>query len=257
MESGLLNPSFPVRLRQRYRIRAHLTRRIRWFGFTLSSLNIVLLAFLVFDMPLGIAADELPQRLVGFAGEITDLGTLAVILTASVTVLIAAAVIGRSLKNRRRRYRMTILTQMAIYLGLSVVFASSLTHVLKLAIGRARPLLYDSQGILGFRPFANDFLFESFPSGHSTHIGAVFTALALMFPRFRLLFFALGLWLGATRIILGVHYPSDVAAGLAIGAWFAFATAILFARFGILFVLPENGWPLPRFAGMHLPFRRK
>ncbi len=243
-------PSFPVRLRQRYRMRAHLARRIRWFGFTLSSLNIVLLAFLVFDTPLGIAAKELPRRLVGFAGKITDLGTLAVILTASATVLAAGVIIGRRLKNRRRRYRMAMLTQMAVYLSLSVVFASSVTHILKFAIGRARPLLYDSQGILGFQPFADDFLFESFPSGHSTHVGAVFAALALLFPRFRLMFFALGVWLGATRIILGVHYPSDVAAGLAVGAWFAFATAILFARFGILFILPENGWPRPRFAGM-------
>ena len=255
METGLQSahhPSLPARLRERYRTRSHLTRRIRWVGFTLSSLNIVLLAFLVFDTPLGIAADELPHRLIGFAGNVTDLGTLAVILTASVTVLIAAMVIGRKMRNRRRRYRMAVLGQIAVYLGLSVVFASSFTHVLKFAIGRARPLLYDSEGILGFHPFANDFLFESFPSGHSTHIGGVFAALALLFPRYRLMFFALGIWLGATRIILGVHYPSDVAAGLAVGAWFAFATAILFARFGILFILPENGWPLPRFAGLHL-----
>jgi undecaprenyl-diphosphatase len=72
--------------------------------------------------------------------------------------------------------------------------------------------------------------------------------LALLFPRFRVVFLGLGLWLAATRIIIGVHYPSDVAAGLALGAWFAFATSIIFARFGLVFSVGLKGWPLPRLS---------
>jgi membrane-associated phospholipid phosphatase len=120
---------------------------------------------------------------------------------------------------------------------------------LKFAIGRARPLIYDQEGIFSFAPFNMDFLHQSFPSGHSANIGALFVALALLFPRFRLAFIGIGLWLGATRIIVGVHYPSDVTAGLALGAWLAFATSILFARFGLVFSIGrDGGWPTPRLS---------
>ena len=49
---------------------------------------------------------------------------------------------------------------------------------------------------------------------------------------------------------------SDVVAGLALGAWFAFATAVLFSRFGIIFTLSPGGWPLPRFLGLPFGIRR-
>ncbi|MFP3802318.1 phosphatase PAP2 family protein, partial [Paraburkholderia sp. SIMBA_027] len=70
----------------------------------------------------------------------------------------------------------------------------------------------------------------------------------LLFPRFRLVFIGIGLWLGATRVIIGVHYPSDVAAGLALGAWLAFALSIAFARFGFVFSVGREGWPIPRLS---------
>ncbi len=135
---------------------------------------------------------------------------------------------------------------MVAYVGLSVLSASIVVNILKYAIGRARPLLYDQYGIFGFEPFHGDFLFQSFPSAHSANVGALFAALALLFPRFRLLFVGIGLWLGASRIIIGVHYPSDVAAGLALGAWIAFAVAILFSRFGLVFSKDKINWPPPR-----------
>ncbi|MDE1996093.1 MAG: phosphatase PAP2 family protein, partial [Rhizobiaceae bacterium] len=118
--------------------------------------------------------------------------------------------------------------------------------LLKYVIGRARPPLYEQYGIFAFKPFNGDFLFESFPSAHSANVGAFFVALALVFPRLRLLFISLGIWLGVTRVIIGVHYPSDVTAGLALGAWIAFAIAIIFSRFGLVFSAGPTGWPIPR-----------
>ena len=139
--------------------------------------------------------------------------------------------------------------QMTAYVALSVLFTSIVANLLKFAIGRARPLIYDQEGIFSFAPFNMDFLHQSFPSGHSANIGALFVALALLFPRFRLGFISIGLWLGATRVIIGVHYPSDVVAGLALGAWFAFATSVLFARFGLIFSIGrDGGWPTPRLS---------
>jgi undecaprenyl-diphosphatase len=52
--------------------------------------------------------------------------------------------------------------------------------------------------------------------------------------------------------MVSAHYPSDVVAGLALGAWFSFMTAIVYSRYGLLFKTDENGWPIPR-----LPILRK
>lgn len=238
-----------TKMRNRYEARRTIHRRVPWKGFTLSAVNIVAIAFFVFDRPLGQAAKSLAPPLVSIAGDVTDIGRLAWILAGLSTILVTGYLVRRRLWKVRRRFRMVYFAQMAAYVGASVLLAALVANVLKFAIGRARPLLYEQEGILSFAPFNMDFLHQSFPSGHSANIGALFTALALLFPRFRLAFIGIGLWLGATRIILGVHYPSDVAAGLLLGAWFAFVTSILFARFGMVFSIGrDGGWPTPRLS---------
>jgi undecaprenyl-diphosphatase len=234
------------RLARRYDVRRSRHSRLPWLGYTLTAINIVILAFFVFDTPLGQAAKNLSPQLIAVAGAVTDIGKLAWILAATAVVLAVGFFVVRRRSPTHGRYRTAHLIRMVVYVGLSVLSASIVVNLLKYAIGRARPLLYDQYGILGFEPFHGDFLFQSFPSAHSANVGSLFAALALLFPRFRLLFIGIGLWLGASRIIIGVHYPSDVAAGLALGAWIAFAVAILFSRFGLVFSTGQDGWPLPR-----------
>jgi membrane-associated phospholipid phosphatase len=95
-----------------------------------------------------------------------------------------------------------------------------------------------------FNPVAET-LGPSFPSGHSSWSAAFFAAAALVLARHRgrrarELFagaaVAIAVAIAATRVLLGVHWLSDVVAGLALGwAWFA-ACAIAFGgrllRFG-------------------------
>lgn len=238
--------SFWTALKRRYAARRKLHRQVPWKGFALSALNVVAIAFFVFDRPLGQAAEILSPPLVKIAGDLTDIGKLAFILGA-IAMLAAVVYLVRRLFKVRRKFRLVYLMQMAAYVALSVVSASIVVHALKFSIGRARPPLYNEEGIFSFHPFGG-WMHESFPSGHSAHIGALFMALVLLFPRFRLFFIGLGLWLAATRVIIGVHYPSDVAAGLALGCWFAFATSIVFARFGLVFTLDRQGWPTPRLS---------
>ncbi|WP_018855925.1 phosphatase PAP2 family protein [Rhizobium sp. 42MFCr.1] len=242
-------PSFWNYLRRRYEARRTIYRRVPWKGFVFTAINAVAIAFFVFDRPLGQAAKDLAPRLITVAGDITDIGRLAWILAGLCTIFATGYLVRRRLWKVRRRFRMVYFTQMTAYVGLSVLVTSIIANVLKFAIGRARPLIYEQEGIFSFAPFNADFLHQSFPSGHSANIGALFVALALLFPRFRLGFIGIGLWLGATRVIIGVHYPSDVVAGLALGAWFAFATSVLFARFGLVFSIDrDGGWPTPRLS---------
>jgi undecaprenyl-diphosphatase len=78
----------------------------------------------------------------------------------------------------------------------------------------------------------------SFPSGHSSGSSALLVGLALVFmphlttvtSRIWLLASccALALLIGFTRAYLGVHYPTDVASGLAFGSAWALLLAALF-----------------------------
>jgi undecaprenyl-diphosphatase len=235
-------------LGKRYDARRTIHRRVPWKAFTLSAINVVVIAFFVFDRPLGQAAKSLSPPLVSIAGDVTDIGRLAWILAGLCTVLATGYAVRRRLWKVRRQFRMAYFVQMTAYVGLSVILASVCANALKFLIGRARPLIYEQEGIFSFSPLNMDFLHQSFPSGHSANIGALFVALILLFPHVRLIFIGIGLWLGATRIIIGVHYPSDVVAGLALGAWLAFAVSILFARFGLVFAVSREGWPVPRLS---------
>jgi undecaprenyl-diphosphatase len=57
----------------------------------------------------------------------------------------------------------------------------------------------------------------SFPSGHSASSFAAATALAAFYPKAAPLGFALATGVGASRVHLGHHFPSDVAVGAIIG----------------------------------------
>ena len=58
----------------------------------------------------------------------------------------------------------------------------------------------------------------SFPSGHTLHAVAFAVLLSAWQPLLAPLLIGFALLLAASRVVLGVHYPSDVLAGAAIGA---------------------------------------
>ena len=68
----------------------------------------------------------------------------------------------------------------------------------------------------------------------------------MLAPRLRIVFVIGALAIGISRVIVGAHYPSDVAAGLLVGLWTALMTAFFFARKNWLFRLDEAGWPRPK-----------
>jgi membrane-associated phospholipid phosphatase len=107
------------------------------------------------------------------------------------------------------------------YLFLVVAGQNAMSNLIKLAVGRARPTIDQLVGASG----------SSFPSGHSTAAAACYAAFALLLgiglrPRARALLFAgavsIAVAVGCSRIFLGVHWLTDVLAGLALGwGWFA------------------------------------
>ena len=64
----------------------------------------------------------------------------------------------------------------------------------------------------------------SFPSGHTLHAVAFTLVAGAHYPALTPLLVAFALLTGVSRVVLGLHYPSDVLAGAAIGACIAWAS---------------------------------
>ena len=121
----------------------------------------------------------------------------------------------------------------------ALIIAEASAAVLKTTVGRARPAS-------GLRLVAETD--PSFPSGHATAAMAFGMSVAVILAVFvsrhrlsRLLALALGVLLpivvGASRLELGVHWPTDVVAGLALGA----CAALVVSGLALWFVATEQG----------------
>lgn len=84
--------------------------------------------------------------------------------------------------------------------------------VLKNSIKRDRPHIQQ-----GFRAFIVPSDKFSFPSGHTAAAFVMATTLSFFYPTFALAYYALALLIGTSRVLLGVHYPTDIIAGMVLG----------------------------------------
>ena len=67
----------------------------------------------------------------------------------------------------------------------------------------------------------------SFPSGHTLHATAFTLVAVSYYPALWPLLAPFALLVAASRVVLGLHYPSDVLAGALIGAAFAVLSTLL------------------------------
>ena len=74
---------------------------------------------------------------------------------------------------------------------------------------------------------------SSFPSGHTLEAFAVATALSLLFSRKKVVIpvFIWAILVAYSRMALGVHYPSDVLAGIILGTFIGWIVPWMFRRF--------------------------
>lgn len=108
----------------------------------------------------------------------------------------------------------------AVYIGTSVIEAVGITLVMKHTFDRQRPYVKYPELI---RPIEKE-IDPSFPSGHTAAAFSLATSLSITYPKWYVIapsaVWACGV--GLSRVNQGVHYPSDVLAGAAIGVGCAF-----------------------------------
>jgi undecaprenyl-diphosphatase len=69
----------------------------------------------------------------------------------------------------------------------------------------------------------------SFPSGHSITSFAIALSVGMFYPDLQIVLLAVALLIASSRIILGMHFLSDVLAGSAIGIFLGYCSFHVFA----------------------------
>jgi undecaprenyl-diphosphatase len=151
--------------------------------------------------------------------DVTALGGVTV-----VTLVTLVGVLAFLFHGRRRH---------GLIFAVTVVLADISSEALKVFYNRPRPDLV---------PHGSYVYSASFPSGHSTLSAAMYLTLAMLVASLEphrgskvmvyVLAAALILAIGFSRVYLGVHWPSDVLAGWALGGAWALAAWLALLKFG-------------------------
>jgi undecaprenyl-diphosphatase len=153
---------------------------------------------------------HVPGRLTGFFEAITSTGSFRVLFPLVTGATIALLCV-------RRRFE-------ALLLATSVISAATMVYVTKVAVGRTRPALWETEWYWG----------SSFPSGHTLVVAAFAIAAALCISRIWPATREFALWtailwiclVALSRLVLGVHWPTDVLAAACIGASLPLAISV-------------------------------
>jgi undecaprenyl-diphosphatase len=170
------------------------------------------------------AFDDMAMRFIGAHQTPSMQATMVEVTALGTTVLETMIVIiaGTLLSFHRHKHS-------AVLLAISTLGGVGLNNLLKAGFDRPRPHIF---------AWGTTVTSSSFPSGHAMSAAVVYGTVAYLVARLQgdhrsrmatLTFAALIILLVCvSRMYLGVHYPSDVLAGVTIGlAWAGFCMAIL------------------------------
>ena len=150
---------------------------------------------------------------------ITQLGNISVVIVLALLLALADFLMTRG--------RWTALFLLAVIVGMEAI-STGVKH----AVDRPRPALYPGTEALG----------PSFPSGHSATAATFYAAAALVIGRWlwkrtfvrdvlAAVAVAIAVAVAGSRVLIDVHWLSDVIGGLALGwAWFALVAIVFGGR---------------------------
>jgi len=190
----------------------------------------VFIKLLAFDHALSVMATADPQWVIDIFNWITRWGESDWILIPSALLLAISAIAARLLRRRLVKLALIETIQTSAFVFVGVGLPSLVSNIIKRLVGRSRPPIFDHVGSLTFHPFASDFFYESFPSGHTTTAFSAALVLGFLVPRWYWLGIVYAVAVGTSRLVLGVHYPTDVYGGLILGTLGAYAVRNYFAK---------------------------
>ncbi len=112
-------------------------------------------------------------------------------------------------------------TKYLLYICISVSIAIIIGDGMKYLLGRYRPIMLFEHNLYGLHFFSSEWALNSTPSGHTLRAFSLLTAASLLYRRFTIIFFSVAALIGASRVAVTAHYPSDVLFGAFIGIFAA------------------------------------
>lgn len=207
---------------------------------------ILICCFALLDRPVALQRGQMPAFVVAISAFFTRFGKSDWILIPSALGLLGLLLVNPHALSRAARFELFRWNLWLSFILAGVGLPSLAATLIKRVIGRPRPQMLQEFGLFDFQHFSTDAAFASFPSGHSTTIGALAVVITLLVPKYRAAFVIFAILVGFSRVGVGAHHPSDVIAGLAFGATGALLVAKWFASRGILFLSTKALWPVAR-----------
>jgi undecaprenyl-diphosphatase len=102
----------------------------------------------------------------------------------------------------------------AVVMAMTGILGVIIYKILKRVFVRERPFITHSSIALAGAPLDR----YSFPSGHTLHAVSFAWQTSVHFPELAWIVVPLSAVIAASRVVLGLHYPTDVLVGAAIGA---------------------------------------
>jgi membrane-associated phospholipid phosphatase len=181
---------------------------------------------------------RLPNSLVAVFDQITDFGKSGWLLFPLAFLLLCIAAL-----PPLPRIQSLVIATLTVRLGflfVAIAVPGLLTLFLKYLIGRARPYAAAGDPFV-FTHFLLRSDYASLPSGHSTTAFAAAAAIGAVWPKVGTVAWSYALIIGASRIIVTAHFPSDVITSAVVGVTGAVLVRNYFAARRFVFSIHPDG----------------
>jgi membrane-associated phospholipid phosphatase len=171
---------------------------------------------------------------------LTDFGKSAYVLWALAALLLLFAFLFPLARGTPRSVLIGFGTRI-LFIFFAVLLPVLAGEGIKDIVGRGRPFVGGQANAFNFSHFAGTEAYASFPSGHATTAFALAFAVSAVWPHLRAVMLIYAVMIGATRLVLLAHHPSDVVAGALLGVIGVMLVRYWFAARHLAFTIRRDG----------------
>jgi undecaprenyl-diphosphatase len=225
---------------------------VRLAAIVATAAVLIAIAAVVLDDALAERRQDFPKALTAFFQFVTRFGRSDWLLIPSgvIALLVFCGDWRRPARAVAAAWR-----EIGAYAGVffaAIAIPGIVNDIIKPIVGRVRPNVV-VDGDVAFAPFSLGYAYASFPSGHANTMAALAVLAVATFGARGIPIILAALVVAMSRVALGVHHVSDVAAGILVGAVLSWLVVRRAARGGLGFTLDASGSVAPRLvAARHI-----